>query len=157
MPQLDFFNINPDVEEEESLETKFSKERLEWTEKISDMSKKMKDIHKIPDLMLDIYTERQRCVEYYHYLISILINLNREYRKRYAERYEFWTHKSQIRYPNETTKNNKILTELSDITTKREAVENHSKFTSETKSSIDAIIYAVKNRVDIEKISRGSL
>ena len=43
------------------------------------MSKKMKDISKIPDLMLDIYTERQRCVEYHHYLISKLIILNKSY------------------------------------------------------------------------------
>jgi len=155
MPQPDFFNINPDVPEEKSLDEKLSAERLEWTTKISEMN--LKNIDDIPDLMINLYSERQRCVEYYHYLISKLIILNKEYRKRYAERYEFWSHKSQIRYPNESTKNNKILTELNDVILKRESIENHSKFMLETKNTLDNIIYAVKNRIDLEKIKRGSL
>ena len=157
MPQQDFFNINPDVAKKETLEEKFSKERLEWSEKIAQMSNQMKSVMKVAELMTDIYTQRQRCIEYYHYLISILIKINKEYKKQYDERWIHWTHKANIRYPNETQKGNKIQTELADILEKRELLENHSKFIENTRNTLDNIIYAIPKRIDIEKISRGSL
>lgn len=155
MEHQDFFNINPAVEPEETLEQKFSKQREEWSEIIKGMSVRMKNIMNLPELMTELYTERQRCVEYHHYLMSIMIKTNIEYRRRYAERHDFWSYKSNIRYPNESSKNNKILTELSDVVEKREMLDNHAKFMNETKASLDAIIYAVKSRVEIEQISRG--
>jgi hypothetical protein len=155
MSQPDFFNINPEVKPEKSLEDKFSDERLEWSEKVAQMSEKMKSVMKVSELMTDIYTERQRCVEYYHYLISILIKINKEYRKNYAERWDFWSYKSQIRYPNNTALDNKIKTELADVLEKRELIDNHSKFIDKTVGTIDNLIYAIPRRIEIEQISRG--
>ncbi len=157
MSQADFFNINPNPEEskKETLAEKFTKERSEWQEKIALMSSHMKNINKISELMLSVYTERQICLDYYHYLISKSIIVNREYRKRYAERHEFWTWKSNVRYPNETSKNNKILVELADIQEKRESIDNHARYIAETMKTIDNIIYAIPRRIEIEQISRG--
>jgi len=157
MPQPDFFNINPNEKQEETLEEKFTKERAEWKKNIFEMSQQMKNLLKISELMVEIYSRREICIEYYHYLISILIKINREYRKLYAERHDFWSFKSSIRYPNENSKNNKIQTELAVIVEKREMIENHSKFMLETKNTLDNIIYAIPKRIDIEKIARGSL
>jgi hypothetical protein len=155
MSQPDFFNINPEVPKEESLEDKFSRERLEWSQKVAEMSEQMKSVMKVSELMTDIYTERQRCVEYYHYLLSILQKINREYRKQWDERWVYWTHKSNIRYPNETQKGNKIQVELESILEKREAIDNHSKFIDKTIGTIDNLIYAIPRRIEIEQISRG--
>jgi len=147
--------FNTELEEKESLEIRFAKERLDWSNKIAELSGKMKKIFDIPILMTDIYTERQRCVEYYHYLITLLIQINREYKKQYSERHDYWTHKSQLRYPNESSKNMKISHELADIVTKRETLDNHAKFILSTISTIDNIIYAIPKRVEVEQISRG--
>jgi len=155
MSQPDFFNINPDVPKEETIEEKFARERLEWSEKIAGMSLKMKTVLKVSELMTDIYTQRQRCVEYYHYLISKLILINKEYRRRYSERHDFWSFKSNIRYPNETSKNNKIQTELAEVLQNREMIDNHSKFMDKTISTIDNLIYAIPKRIEIEQITRG--
>jgi len=155
MPQQDFFNINPEVPKEESLNDKFAKERLDWSQKVQDMSEQMKSVLKVSELMTTVYTERQRCVEYYHYLISILIKVNKEYRKQYAERHDFWSYKSQIRYPNAGALNNKIQTELADLYEKRELIDNHSKFIDKTVGTIDNLIYAIPRRIEIEQIARG--
>lgn len=158
MPPQDFFNINPNPEEEpkkESLEEKFAKERLEWSGKVAEMSQQMKSVLKVSELMTEVYTERQRCVEYYHYLISILIKINKEYRRQWSEKHDYWTWKSNIRYPNENSKNNKIQVELADILEKRELIDNHSKFIDKTASTIDNLIYAIPKRIEIEQISRG--
>lgn len=157
MPDQDFFNINPDVPKDETLDDKFSRERIEWSEKVAGMSSQMKSVLKVSELMTEVYTERQRCVEYYHYLISILQKINKEYRRQYAERFDFWSWKSNIRYPNNNALNNKIQVELADLIEKREAIENHAKFMGETKSTLDNIIYAIPKRIDLEKIARGSL
>jgi len=159
IPQPDFFNINPDVsskeKEPESLESRFKKERLEWRAKIESMSKQMKKVLEISDLMTTVYTERELCIEYYHYLISYLIKINKIYRKKYSERYDFWSFKSQIRYPSDQSKNNKILVEIADLVEQREIIENHSKFILSTCSVIDNIIYAIPKRIEIEQITRG--
>ena len=140
---------------QDSLEIRFKEERIEWTNKIKEMSAKLKNVLEISLLQVDVYTERQRCVDYYHYIVSLLIKINKEYRKQYAIKYDHYTNQSQIRYPNESTKVNKILSELSDLVNKKEALENHSKFISSTISTIDNIIYGIKSRIDLENIIRG--
>lgn len=140
---------------EETLDEKFARERLEWSEKVAEMSAKMKQIFSIPELMTYLYTERQRAVEYYHYLISLMIGMNKTYHKAYDERYDFYTHKAQVRYPNESTKNNRILVDLADQFEKRAMVDNHSKFVEKTISTLDNLIFAIPKRVEIEQISRG--
>jgi len=151
----DFFNINPDVPKEESLDEKFARERLEWSAKIDEMTKKIKPVFEIPELMTYLYTERQRAIEYYHYLISLMISMNRKYNAAYMERQEYYTTKAQIRYPNESTKHIKILVDLADMVEKRAAIDNHSKFMVQTVSTIDNVIWAIPKRVEIEVLARG--
>ena len=151
----DFLNINNDLPPQESLEERFNSERLTWNDKIKEMSSKMKQVFEIPELMTTLYTERQRAVEYYHYIISLMIGLNRKYNASYAERQDYYTTKSPIRYPNESSKHNKILVDLADIVEKREMLNNHSRFIDRTISTLDNLIFAVPKRVEIEQISRG--
>jgi len=152
---MDNYNLKDNLEQQESLEERFSRERLEWSEKIAEISLKLKNIVAIAELMTTLYTERQRAVEYYHYIISLLNGLNKIYNKSYAEKYDYYTTKSQIRYPNETTKVNKIHVDLADIIEKRQALDNHSKFISSTIQTLDNIIFAIPRRVEIEQILRG--
>jgi hypothetical protein len=105
--------------------------------------------------MTTLYTERQRAVEYYHYLISLMIGMNRKYNASYAERQDYYTNKVQIRYPNESTKHNRILVDLADQVQNRAMIDNHSKFIEKTIGTLDNIIFAIPKRVEIEQISRG--
>jgi len=143
------------LNEEESLEKRFERERLEWNEKIANISNKLKNVFDIPELMTTIYTERQRCVDYYHYLMDWVIKINKKYSSAYSERYDYYTTKSQIRYPTENAKHNRILTDLHEIVEKREILSNHAKFIDQCIKTIDSIIYGISKRVEIEQISRG--
>ena len=156
----DFINpqvqtTSTDITEKETLVTRFTSERLQWSAKVKDLSENFKSILKTGELQTVIYTERQRALEYYHYLISLLIKINKTYRKIYAEKYDFYSWKSQKRFPNETTKNNQILSEMEELVEKREMIENHSKFILNTLQSCDNIIYGIKSRIDFENIARG--
>ncbi len=146
---------NIKLDSKETLEERFSRERLEWTEKIKDISKRLHVIFDIPELMTTLYTERQRAAEYYHYLITLLIALNKKYNAAYAEKYDYYTNKVQIRYPTESSKHNRIQTDLADLVEKKAIIENHSKFIDQCIRTIDAIIYAIPKRIEIEQIARG--
>jgi len=155
----DFINSDKSNNDDKKLtiETKFKNERNDWTNKIKSMSNRLKIISDVQELMTDIYTNRQIAVEYYHYLISILSKINKEYRSEWTIKYDYYTYKSQKRFPNEKTKELQILSEISEILQKREAIDNHSKFILDTKNTLDNLIYGIKYRIDIEKIKNGSI
>lgn len=163
---MDINNINVDdlikqndeqqsIEQKETLEDRFAKERLLWSSKIKDMSNQMKDIFKVSELMTNIYTERQLATEYYHYLITVYSKINAKYRKEWSLKYDFYTWKSQKRFPNEKLKELQILSEISELTSQREALDNHIKFINNTIGTIDNLIYGIKYKIEIEQISRG--
>lgn len=147
--------LHPNVKLEESLEERFANERKQWDKKVEEISHKMHNVFEIPILMTTLYTERQIAVEYYHYLISLIIGINKRYNVMYAERYDHYTFKSQVRYPTESAKHNRILVDIQDIVEKREIINNHAKFIDKTIGTIDNIIFAIPKRVEIEQISRG--
>lgn len=151
----EFFQDTEKKEEKSPLEERISKERLEWSNKIEEMSQRMRKVFELNELMTYVYTERQRAVEYYHYLISILSKINRSYRKKWSEKYNYYSFISQKRFPNEKTKELQILSELDDIVRKRDIIDNHSKFIERTIGTIDNIIYGIKYRIEIEQIARG--
>lgn len=156
MPELFQFDlIEAEEKNQSSLETKFSQQREKWTQQVTFLSSKLKTLGEIATLMTTLYTERQQAVEYYHYLLSLMIKLNKEYNAKYAERQDYYTNKVQVRYPNESVKHNRIMVDLADLVDKRSTIENHSKFMNQTISSIDAIIYAVPKRIEVEQIVRG--
>jgi len=138
-----------------TLDKKFENERIKWTNKVRSLSIQLKDIKKVADLQTYLYTERQIAVEYYHYLVSLLIRINKVYKSKWAERWEYYTYKSQSRYPNESEKKTKISSDLKDIIEKRSHLDNHLKFMESTIKTIDNIIFGIKARVEIEQISRG--
>ena len=152
---IDFFNVSPDIPEKESLADRFFRERKEWTEKVKQMSIALRKVFDIPEMMTNVYTQRQEASEYQHYLLSILVGLNKKYRKSYDERWNNYTLNSKIRYPNESTKSNSILVDLEDLIENRELLNVQAKAMESTVRSIDNIIYAIQARIKIEDISRG--
>lgn len=142
-------------QKQESLAEKFTKERFEWTDKIKNMAQRLKKVFEIHELLTEVYTERQRAVEYNHYLINLMNRVNISYRKQYAEKYEHYSFQSQKRFPNETTKNNQILSEMSEIVNQKEQLANHAKFMENTTKTIDNLIFGIKYRIEIEQMSRG--
>lgn len=142
-------------EEQVSVEKRFEKERLEWTSDVKEMAMKLKKIHETAELMTTIYSQRQKAHEYYHYLVSLLIKINRDYKKQWAIKYEFYTYKGQQRFPNESTKTSQINADLADVVMKREVFDNHMQFMAGTIKTMDNIIFGIKTRVEIEQIARG--
>ena len=139
----------------DALALRFKLEREEWSGKIKEMSGRLKNVMEVYLLQVDVYTERQRAVEYYHYILSLLSKMGIDYNKQYVARYDFYLTQSNVRYPNETSRVNKVMSELSDLVYKREQLQIHAKFILGTIASIDGIIYGIKYRIDLQNISNG--
>lgn len=156
----DFMNPQPETtkeekSEKETLQARFDRERIEWSAKIKGMSSKLSKVLSTAELMTEIYTERQRALEYYHYLISLLIRINKNYNKSYSDKYKFYKYEAQERLPNDKLIQIRVNAELEDIKEKREIMDNHAKFMDGTVKTIDNIIFGIPKRVEIEQISRG--
>lgn len=156
----EFMNPQPETSSEgesdkETLDNRFSRERLEWSSKIKEMSSQFKNVVQVGELMTSIYTERQRALEYYHYIISLLIQINKKYTKGYSDKWKFYSYQGNERFPNESAKTMRIQAELGDLKEKRESLDNHAKFIDGTIKTIDNIIFGLKSRIEIEQIARG--
>lgn len=133
---------------------RFRKEREDWSEKVTDMSDRLKDIHHLSDLMTEIYSSRQIAVEYSHTLMSHLSKVNRIYRERRVERYDHYTRNYDIRLDKDP-KNDLINTDLGDIVERRELLQNHLDYFRETVRTIDTLCYGIKHRMALEEYRRG--
>ena len=139
----------------EDLSFKINKQQDEWTKKVIEISKMLKTAESISENMTILYSERQRIVEQYHFTISLLIKLNKTYRPIYAQKYKQYTFISQERYTNDNARNMRILSEMKDLTFKKESLENHIKFLYNTISSFDNIIYGLKHKIELIQMNRG--
>jgi len=157
----DFMNPAPvtesqkDKSEKETLEDRFSRERTQWGGKIKGMSGKLRKALDVAELMTEVYTERQIALEYYHYLISLLIKINKRYNKSYSDKYKFYKYESQERLPSDKIIQIRVNAELQDMKEKREIFDNHAKFMDGTIKTIDNIIFGMKSRIEVEQIARG--
>lgn len=134
--------------------SRFRKEREDWSEKVTDMSDRLKDIHHLSDLMTEIYSSRQIAVEYSHTLMSHLSKINRIYRERRVERYDHYTRNYDMRLDKDP-KNDLINTDLGDIVERRELLQNHLDYFRETVRTIDTLCYGIKHRMALEEYRRG--
>lgn len=138
------------------LHEKFQQQRNNWSGKVREMSRKLRRVGELAELMETIYTDRQEATEYKHYLSVLLIKINKKYRGEFAAKYKHYSWGSQYRFPNEKTKQNQILSEMENLYEMKEAISNHVKFMENTVQTIDNVIFGIKYRLDVERISIGN-
>jgi len=133
---------------------RFKKEREEWTTRIGEYSQRLKDIYAVGDLLTDVYSQRQIALEYAHTLMSHLIKVNKIYREKRQERFNFYSRDYDLRLDKES-KYEHITYDLTDIVERKEMLENHLDFFRETVKTIDNIGFGIKHRISLEEYRRG--
>jgi hypothetical protein len=138
----------------EELISRFKKERNEWTDKVKDLSERMRDIYKVADLQTDVYSYRQIAVEYSHTLMTHLTKVNQVFRARKIERWEHYTRNYDLRMEKDP-KELHIFVDIADINERKELLQNHLEFMRETVKTIDTISFGIKHRIQLEEYRRG--
>ncbi len=138
-----------------TLEQYIANQQEKWNTVISDLSNNMRNFNTLPELQNIVYAKRQDSVDYYYTILSKVSILTKEYKKLYADRYNFYKVSSQIRYNTDTAINAQIDSDLREQKYQIDILSNHIKYMQETVKSIDGIIFAINNRIKIEELIQG--
>lgn len=140
------------IKENMSIEDKIIMHQNNWTKRIQSLSEKMKNIPELRELMNIVYSERQLCVDYYYTLMNMIAKQNKNYKVKYAKRFNFYKTQSEIRYNSDTQIVNQINADLSDDLYTLNLLESHFNFMKESLKSIDSIIFGINNRIKLEEL-----
>lgn len=126
-----------------------------WSDIVTEMNSKMKKFADIPDLQNVVYSKRQDALDYYFVLLSKISNLVKDYKVKYAARYNYYKTGVQIRYSSDTAINAQIDADLVQDKYNIELLDSHAKYMQETIKTIDSIIYGINNRIRVEELITG--
>ncbi len=144
----------PQNSSNEPIIQRFKKERDEWRDKITDMSERLRDIYSLSDLLTDLYSSRQIAVEYTHTLMAHLTRVNKIFRERKVERFNYYTREYDLRLDKDF-KYEHIYVDLAELVERRDLLQNHLEYFRETVRTIDNLCFGVKHRMSLEEYRRG--
>jgi hypothetical protein len=143
----------PNVEKKD-FDKGFQIEREEWTEKIRELSIRMKNIRELADVQVDLYYNRQILLEYSAKLGQVMSKLNAKFRKDKSIRLKHYSEMSQVKYgANEKTP--LIEGDLSELKERMDLVDGQISFLNETMKTVDHMLYGVKSRISLEEYLRS--
>jgi len=134
---------------------RFEKERTDWTNTIKDIAKRFKNIEDLVDVQVDLYSERQRALEYMHELQVLSSKLKKFYLSEWKKAYDALSMNEDFRY-NEREKNKMAEEKTSASKLKLDILQTHIDFFKDSIKTIDNMIFGVKHRLEIEDFKRGN-
>jgi hypothetical protein len=136
------------------IEDQFYKERTEWTERIRELSIRMRNIREIGEVQVELYSDRQKLLEYAYKLGQILSKLNSKYRADRKAKMMYYSEEHNVRYGS-NEKTTLIEGDLNEIKRKIDLIDNQMSFFNETVKTVDHFLYGVKSRIALEEFMRG--
>lgn len=141
-------------DQSQDFEEQFSTERSEWTERIRELSVRMRNIREIAEVQVELYSDRQKLLEYAYKLGQILTKLNAKFRSDRRTKMVYYSEEHNTRYgANEKTA--LIDGDLSEIKRKIDVVDNQMTFLNETVKTVDHFLFGIKSRIQLETFMRG--
>lgn len=122
-----------------------------WRSEISDLNKKLNNMHSLSDVMSVIYDKRQLACEQ---RLNIGVNLSRleaRYNERRGALFQQYKMNSQLKLTDGAI-NTIIDGELSEYTYIMNIFNQYFEHMREVIKTIDGISYAVKSRIEIEEL-----
>ena len=131
----------------------FSEEQSSWTQRISELSIRMRNIREIADVQVELFSDRQKLLERCHKLGQTLSKLNAEYRKRKRDQL-IKRSDENLRYgANEKT--TLIDGDLAELRYMIDLVDGHISGLNGTEKTIDHALYGIKERIKLEDYLRN--
>lgn len=137
----------------ENLEKELEEERKQWNQMINDLSVRIKDeLKKVLQLEAESVSKRQELTELianYSYEMNRLLPT---IKKKKKDLFEYYASKYQLK-TNTSEKNKLIDADMAYVEAKLESYDNHITFLVESRKSMDHIIWSVKNKIELYKIT----
>jgi hypothetical protein len=134
---------------------KFEEERGDWTEKIRQLSIRMKNIREMGEVQVELFSNRQFLLEYASKLGQVMSKLNARYRKDRGDKMKHYSENSQVKYgANEKTP--LIEGDLTELKERIDVVDTQLSFINETIKTVDFMLYGVKDRIRLQEFMMTS-
>jgi hypothetical protein len=129
---------------------KFEEERKKWSITIGGFSDKFREVYKLPELQVELYSNRQILVEYMYGLISLSGKMERELRQVKRSSYDKYTNKFDYKA---TSQERELLIDgdNAELLEKSHHIKSHIDFIRETIKGIDNMIYGINHRIKLEE------
>lgn len=137
------------IEEEfDKIRERFLNERETWRERIGEMASRLREIHNLAELQVDLYTSRQEAVEYQYNITMSIAKLESKLQKAKKKLIEHYNNQD-IRY-GKADLNQIIDGACADQNHHVNIMKSHSGYMYETIRSIDNMIFGIKHRIELE-------
>lgn len=132
----------------------FREKRESFSGEIYTGIKLLENVRKIPEAQVTFLSLRQRMLEENHTLIEHFTQLKKTYREKKGEEWVDASKSHQVRY-NSNEKNTIVDGKTAAIKEKIEQVENQIGFYSDSIKTIDAVLFGIKTRLDVQRLLEG--
>jgi hypothetical protein len=139
--------LNP----QKKLSEMFASKRKAVSEEVQEGISYMNNIKKLADSQVYFLSLRQRLLEENHTLIEHYTRYKKKYREQRGEEWETVSKTSQLRY-NSNEKGTIVEGKTSNIKETLEQIESQVQFYQDTIKTVDAALFGMKTRIDIEKL-----
>jgi hypothetical protein len=117
----------------------------------------MRNIREVAEVQVDLFSDRQKVLEYCHTLGQILSKLNAEHRKKKRELLVHYTEgRSELNVKYGANEKTTIIEgDLSELKYRIELVDGHISGMNEVSKTIDHMLYGIKTRIQLEDYLRN--
>lgn len=129
----------------------FKEKRESYSAEIYDGIKLLDNIKKMTNVQVIFLSLRQRLLEENHTLLEHFTRLKKTYRERKGEEWVEASKSMQMRF-NSNEKNTIVDGKTAEIKERLEQIENQIAFYAESIKTVDAVLFGLKTRVDVEKL-----
>ena len=141
-------------EEKGDLRSEFAKDRIQWKDTILTMANKFKDMGKMTELQVELYSNRQVVLEHSHYLQSLLAKISKTYKKAFGAKTMEYLNGDRKLKMGET--NLLVETHVAEQKEQIDLVESQIEYMQETKKNIDNMIFGIGHRIQLEEYRRAT-
>lgn len=145
----------PEEKPKLSLSDQLELERKEWTSKVNDLVYRMKNIHGLVSLQVDVLSQQQIAIEKKTFYMTQHSKMRTVHDKKRGEKLEHFT----VKYDRKLSAPEKdalVVSSLADLTEDMEHISTQVEFFYETIRNISNIIYGLKLRVGLEDFQKQS-
>jgi len=140
--------------EQKDFKEVFANEAKTWSARIQELSMRMRNIRELPEVQIDLFSDRQRLLEHNHKLGQALAKLTMEYRKKKKDQLVQRSEKENKLY-GANEKNVLIDGDLAELKDLVEMVDRQISYINDTIKTVDHCLYGLKERIRLEEHLRG--
>lgn len=132
-------------------------QRAFWVEEITNLSEGLKTMSKLDEMLNTVYIKRQKAVDFYYAMNSVILKQTREYKTLYNNAFNAIKVNGYngLRFSSDQAIARQVENDLQDKKEVIDLLTNHNNFMKETIQTIDNIIYGINQKVKIHALLNG--